>query len=143
MGKQKKFRGIITVICMMMLMITSNVNVFASDDNISYSLSLPVGSGNAYTSKRYRQTESILNKWKVNYVSSTNSNIYHVNFWLAKSSDSSIVSSINEVYRGSGEKKYMAKSAANQTYVKLGAENASYDLHESGIIKGFWDEETW
>lgn len=67
----------------------------------------------------------------------------YANFWLAKDSDRSVVSNIYQFMYKSGDHYCKAHSAANQTYVRLGAENANYTLSESATIKGFWDEETW
>ena len=125
------------------LIILSSTPAFASDDNIDYTLELKLGSANDYTPARYRQTDRTANKWKVNFATTDNINVKYANFWLAKDSDRSVVSNIYQFMYKSGDHYCKAHSAANQTYVRLGAENANYTLSESATIKGFWDEETW
>lgn len=104
---------------------------------------MKLGSANDYTPACYRQTNSTLNKWKVNFATTNNENVKYANFWLAKDSDLSVVSNIYQFMYKSGDHYCKAHSAANQTYVRLGAENANYTLSEAATIKGFWDEETW
>ncbi len=60
-------------------------------------------------------------------------------FWLDKSGTR--VSDVHDVAQGSGAHYYSAFSTANQSNVRLGAENNNASPN-SYTISGYWDEET-
>jgi hypothetical protein len=113
---------------------------YASDDNIGFSFTLKPNYENSYSASRYRQTSSSSNPWKVNLTYSSEGAGTYATFWLDKSGTR--VSDVHNVKQGSGAQYYTAFSTANQSYVRLGAENNNLSPN-SYTISGYWDEETW
>ncbi|MBB3908820.1 DUF2712 domain-containing protein [Anoxybacillus rupiensis] len=112
---------------------------YASDDNIGFNFELKPNYDNSYSAARYRQTTNPNNKWKVNLTYSSEGVGTVATFWLDKAGTR--VSEWYNVKQGSGPHYYPAYSTANQSYVRLGAENNNY-TSASYTISGYWDEET-
>lgn len=112
---------------------------YASDDNIGYSFKLQPHYENSYSGSEYRQTSDSNNKWKVDLAYSSEGTGTIATFWLDKSGTR--VSDVHNVAQGSGAHYYSAFSTANQSNVRLGAENNN-DSPSSYAISGYWDEET-
>ncbi|MCD4839645.1 MULTISPECIES: DUF2712 domain-containing protein [Neobacillus] len=112
---------------------------YASDDNIGFSFTLKPNYENSYSGERYRQTTNPKNKWKVNLTYSSEGVGTVATFWLDKSGTR--VSDVHDVAQGSGAHYYSAFSTANQSNVRLGAENNNASPN-SYTISGYWDEET-
>ena len=117
----------------------STTTTFASDDNIDYSFSIKSYYDNSYSAERYRQTSNKDNKWKVDLQYSSEGNGTITTFWLDKSGTR--VSESHNVTQGTGAHYYSAYSTANQSNVRLGAENNNYSAN-TYTVSGKWDEET-
>lgn len=117
---------------------TVSNSAFASNDNVEFSFKLQPNHGNSYSGSRYRQTSDSTNKWKVNLAYSSEGKGTVATFWLDKSGTR--VSDTHNVTQGTGDHKYLAFSTANQSNVRLGAENNN-PTPDSYTVSGYWDEE--
>ncbi|MBE2912985.1 DUF2712 domain-containing protein [Anoxybacillus flavithermus] len=140
MGKKlKKYYNLGLSLAMGIGVLTFSNFTYATDDNIGFSFELKPNYGNSYSESRYRQTTDPNNKWKVNLTYSSEGVGSIATFWLDKSGTR--VSDTHDVKQGSGAHYYSAFSTANQSNVRLGAENNNYSP-DSYVISGYWDEET-
>lgn len=119
-------------------LLTAGNVALASNDNIAYNFSLKPEHGNSYSAERYRQTTDTSNKWKVNLSYSSEGKGTVATFWLDKSGTR--VSDVHSIAQGSGNHYFTAFSTANQSNVRLGAENNNYTT-TGYTISGYWDEE--
>ncbi len=110
----------------------------ASNDNIGYSFAIKANYGNSYSAQRYRQTSDTSNQWKVNLNYSGEGTGTITTFWLDKAGTP--VSNTHGVAQGSGAHYYNAISSANESYVRLGAENNNLSAN-TYTASGYWDEE--
>ncbi|RLQ94882.1 DUF2712 domain-containing protein [Falsibacillus albus] len=139
MSTFRKKMGKIGVTAVMGLGILATANfAHASNDNVPYSFTLKPNYANSYTTSRYRQTSNTSNKFKVNLAYSSEGSGTYATFWLDKSGTR--VSDVHDVKQGSGNHYYTPFSTANQSYVRLGAENNNYSA-SSYSVSGYWDEE--
>ncbi|UOE94414.1 DUF2712 domain-containing protein [Alkalihalobacillus sp. LMS39] len=113
---------------------------FASDDKHGYSFTIKPKHENNYSGERYRQTQNTNNKWKVALETSGEGKGTITTFWLDKA-DTGRVSNTVDAKQGAGAYYREAFSAANQSYVRLGAENNNYST-KGYTATGYWDEET-
>lgn len=110
-----------------------------TNDNISFSFTVPKNQGNGYTPHRYRQTTNIHNQWKVNLAYSGEGVNTASRFWLELDNGAN-VSDSHVVTQGTGNHYYDAKSTASEKNVHLTAENNNYSGN-SYKVSGYWDEE--
>ncbi|NIK13411.1 DUF2712 domain-containing protein [Alkalibacillus almallahensis] len=136
---KKHFRIILAGFLVLSMLATSGI-ALASDDNHDFSFDISSYYDNSYSDERYRQTDSTNNDWKVDLSYSSEGAGTITNFWLHKGSDR--VSEYYSVKQGSGAHYYPAYSTANESDVKLGAENNNYSAN-TYYVSGYWDEETW
>lgn len=117
---------------------------FASDDNIEYGFTIKANYANSYTTKRYRQTKSAENPWKVNLKRSDEGSGTLTTFWISYDAleGNTLGSGTYKVKQGSGAKYFGARWHASKQNVKLSAENNNYSAN-TYWVEGTWDEETW
>lgn len=114
-----------------------------SDDNIWFSMKIYGEQTNSWTDARWRQTDSVDNKWKVDFQNSNEEGAEYTitTFWLEHTNGTN-VSDAHDVKEGTGAHYYTPRESANESYVRLTAENNDFDFN-SYSISGYWDEETW
>lgn len=117
---------------------TSSV-ALASDDNVGYSFTLKANYGNTYSSERYRQTDNKYNTWKVKMTYSSEGTGKIATYWLDKKGTQ--VSDTIPVKQGLAAVYTPAYQTANQSWVRLGAENNNLTA-DTYTVSGYWDEET-
>ncbi|WP_047980202.1 DUF2712 domain-containing protein [Ornithinibacillus contaminans] len=136
---KKNIRILAAAVLGLSLLATSGV-VFASNDNHNFSFKIGSYYSNSFSAERYRQTDSIDNKWKVNLAYSSEGAGTITTFWIHKGSNR--VSEYKSITQGTGAHTYKPYSTANKSYVKLGAENNNYSSNTYSV-SGYWDEEIW
>ncbi|MGN7312688.1 DUF2712 domain-containing protein [Alkalicoccobacillus gibsonii] len=115
-------------------------STFASDDKHGYSFTIKAAHANNYSGERYRQTKNTNNKWKVALQTSGEGKGTITTFWLDKAGTGRVSNTVN-AKQGAGAYYREAFAAANQSYVRLGAENNNYS-NNTYTATGYWDEET-
>ncbi len=100
--------------------------VYSSDDNHNYSLSVKSFGKNVRTTRRYRQTNSINNPWKVKLITSGEGSGTITTFWLEDFYAKNVSSDINAKQGAEAiyDKPY---SSANKIDVYMAAENNNYN----------------
>lgn len=139
-GLNKRIKKVIAISVIAIGGITSTNTVFASNDNIDFVFQLQPNYGNSYSAARYRQTTYNNNPWKVNLQYSSEGNGTLATFWLDVYGV--MGSNTYNVKQGTGDWLFMTNDNADETNVRLGAENNNLTPNTYNIA-GKWDEETW